>query len=164
MLGSWWTKHHWKKGRLNCLRYGHRTNWFLVFKTISVFPVVIFRHISRDKGQKAHNIGNTRQSEKMGESRHPPEAQKTEVRVFVIKLFTLRAPRRGQARGERPRENQGKYWRPFYFPFVISRFCPIQILRKYPRRSCGSFWSGLERWGPMFDRFRDFVQFFLLFL
>ena len=27
-------------------------------------------------------------------------------------------------------------------------------MRKYPRRSCGSFWSGLELRGPTFDRFR----------
>ena len=36
-------------------------------------------------------------------------------------------------------------------------FFPVfqaQILRKYPRRSCGSFWSGLELRRPTFDRFR----------
>ena len=27
-------------------------------------------------------------------------------------------------------------------------------MRKYPRRSCGSFWSGLELRRPKFDRFR----------
>ena len=29
-----------------------------------------------------------------------------------------------------------------------------QISRKYPRRSCGSLWSGLELWRPTLDRFR----------
>ena len=30
-----------------------------------------------------------------------------------------------------------------------------QILRKYLRRSCGSFWSGLELRRPTLDRFRS---------
>ena len=33
-------------------------------------------------------------------------------------------------------------------------------MRKYPRRSCGSFWSGLELRRPTFDRFRpNFLHF-----
>ena len=38
-----------------------------------------------------------------------------------------------------------------------------QILRKYPRRSCGSFWSGLELRNPKFDRFRHLFPFFFRF-
>ena len=35
-------------------------------------------------------------------------------------------------------------------------------MRKYPRRSCGSIWSGLELWRPKFDRFRpNFPIFFM---
>ena len=35
-------------------------------------------------------------------------------------------------------------------------------MRKYPRRSCGSFWSGLELRRPKFDRFRpNFPIFFM---
>ena len=42
-----------KTGNTHCLPSGHKINWFLAFETLPVFPVVIFRHISRDKGQKA---------------------------------------------------------------------------------------------------------------
>ena len=42
-----------KTGNTRCLRSGHKINWFLAFEALPVFPVVIFRHISRDKGQKA---------------------------------------------------------------------------------------------------------------
>ena len=47
------------------------------------------------------------------------------------------------------------------FPCFFKVF-QAQILRKYPRRSCGSFWSGLELWRPTFDRFR--LIFPILFL
>ena len=42
-----------KTGTTFCIRSGHKINWFLAFEALSVFLVVIFRHISRDKGQKA---------------------------------------------------------------------------------------------------------------
>ena len=35
-------------------------------------------------------------------------------------------------------------------------------MRKYPRRSCGSFWSGLELWRPTIDRFSFNFQIFLI--
>ena len=73
--------------------------------------------------------------------------------VAFQKLFTRRAPRRGQARGERPRENQENSGEFFIFPLFFKVF-QTQILRKYPRRSCGSIWSGLELRRPKFDRFR----------
>ena len=45
------------------------------------------------------------------------------------------------------------------FPSFFKVF-QAQILQKYPRRSCGSFWSGLELWRPTFDRFRLTFPFF----
>ena len=42
----------------------------------------------------------------------------------------------------------------FIFSVFFQVFQP-QILRKYPRRSCGSFWSKLELRKPKFDRFRS---------
>ena len=45
------------------------------------------------------------------------------------------------------------------FPSCFKVF-QAQILQKYPRRSCGSFWSGLELWRPTFDRFRLIFPFF----
>ena len=42
-----------KTGNTLCLRSGHRINWFLTLQTLPVFPVVIIRQLSRDKGQKA---------------------------------------------------------------------------------------------------------------
>ena len=47
----------------------------------------------------------------------------------------------------------------------FSRFFKVfqaQILRKYPRRPCGSIWSGLELRRPKFDRFRLIFPIFLL--
>ena len=45
--------------------------------------------------------------------------------------------------------------------FFPSFFKVVQalILQKYPRRSCGSFWSSLELWRPTFDRFRLIFRF-----
>ena len=43
----------------------------------------------------------------------------------------------------------------FRFSFPVFQ---AQILRKYPRRSCGSFWSGLELRRPTFDQFRLIVR------
>ena len=40
-------------GNTRCLRSGHKIDWFLALETLPVCPVVIFRNISRDKGQKA---------------------------------------------------------------------------------------------------------------
>ena len=45
---------------------------------------------------------------------------------------------------------------------VFFGICQAQILRKYPRRSCGSFWSGLELRRTNFDRFRSIFQFLLM--
>ena len=49
---------------------------------------------------------------------------------------------------------------------MIFRYCfgvfQAQILRKYPRRPCGSFWSGLELRRPTIDRFRLLFSIFLL--
>ena len=41
---------------------------------------------------------------------------------------------------------------------MFSHVFQAQILRKYPRRSCGSFWSSLEVWKPKLDRFRLIFQ------
>ena len=46
---------------------------------------------------------------------------------------------------------------------VFVKVFQAQILRKHPRRSCGSFWSGLELRRPKFDRFRHFVLNFFWF-
>ena len=46
------------------------------------------------------------------------------------------------------------------FPCFFNVF-QAQILRKYPRRSCGSFWSGLKLWSQTFDRFRHIFIFFM---
>ena len=60
---------------------------------------------------------------------------------------------------------------PFHFSIlflVVPSFFKVfqaQILQKYPRRSCGSFWPGLELWRPTFARFRlNFPFFFHEFL
>ena len=42
-----------KTGTTFYLRSGRKINWSLAFETLPVFLVVIVRHISRDKGQKA---------------------------------------------------------------------------------------------------------------
>ena len=45
---------------------------------------------------------------------------------------------------------------------VFFQVCQLQILRKYPRRSYGSFWSGLELRRPKFDRFRPTFPIFFI--
>ena len=40
-----------KTGNTRGLRSGHKTNWLLAFEALPVFPVVIFRHIRRDRTQ-----------------------------------------------------------------------------------------------------------------
>ena len=47
------------------------------------------------------------------------------------------------------------------FP-CFSKVFQAQIMRKYPRRSCGTFWSGLELRRPKFDQFRANFPDFLL--
>ena len=42
-----------KTGNTRCLCFGNKINWFFAFEALPVFPVVIFRHISRVRGQKA---------------------------------------------------------------------------------------------------------------
>ena len=48
--------------------------------------------------------------------------------------------------------------------FHFFKFGHAQILRKYSRRSCGSFWSGLEPRKPTIDRCRYFCSFICWFL
>ena len=66
--------------------------------------------------------------------------------------------------GLNPRENRGKSRRNFGFFFRFFKVFQAQKLRKYPRRSCGSFWSGLELRRPKFDRFRHFFSIFFHFV
>ena len=62
--------------------------------------------------------------------------------------------------GLSPREKLGKKCNNPDTILVCSGFFKVfqaQILRKYSRRSCGSFWSGLELRKPKIDRFRPNV-------
>ena len=62
-----------KTGTTFCIRSGHKINWFLAFEALPVFPVVIFRHISRDKGQKAGpHLGPSRLYRDSCETRQNP--------------------------------------------------------------------------------------------
>ena len=53
MLGVGCKNHHRTKGRIICLRFGHKIDWLLVFRQFPVFLVVSIHHQSRAKGQKA---------------------------------------------------------------------------------------------------------------
>ena len=48
----------------------------------------------------------------------------------------------------------------FWFLFKVFK---AQILRKYLRQSCGSFWSGLDLRRPTFHRFRLIVPYCFMF-
>ena len=54
--------------------------------------------------------------------------------------------------GLNPQNNRGKSKKKLNF--TCFKLIQAQILRKYPRRSCGSFWSSLELWRPKVNRFR----------
>ena len=72
ILAPWWFEEitTGKAGNTRCLRSGRKTNWFLAIETLPVFLVLIFRHISRDKGQKAGpHMGN------LGKSRKPRDLE-----------------------------------------------------------------------------------------
>ena len=62
-----------------------------------------------------------------------------------------------------PQEN-GEQPEDFNIFSVLFWFSRPRILENYPRRPSAFFWTGLELWGPTFDRFRSTSPFFFSYL
>ena len=84
--------------------------------------------------------------------------------LFLIasRHYATRAPPRPGQRREATGKSGTNPDNIFFFLCFVKVF-QTQILRKYPRRSCGSFWSSLELRRPTFDRFRPIFLIFVLF-